>query len=125
MGIIDHSITYTFFYAFPVTLLLLLFLPFYRAAYRGQPLQLSWPRALALMLLMVVLAFNGAIITGVVAVLFFGIGLHWISRQWQSLGPNPLEFAAVVGSRAAVASAAPVSARFFYILMSVLALHRA
>lgn len=90
MGIIDHSITYTFFYAFPMTLLLLLLLPFYRAAYRGQPLQLSWPRQLALILLMVVLAFNGAIITGAVAVLFFGIGLHWFFRQWQTLGPDRL-----------------------------------
>ena len=33
---------------------------------------------------MVVLAFNGAIITGVVAVVFFGIALHWIIRQWQA-----------------------------------------
>lgn len=90
MGIIDHSITYTFFYAFPMTLLLLLLLPFYRAAYSGHPLQLSWPRQLALLLLMVVLAFNGAIITGAVAVLFFGIGLHWVIRQWQTLGSDRL-----------------------------------
>jgi hypothetical protein len=84
MGIIDHSITYTFFYAFPMTLLLLLLLPFFLAAAKGQPLRLSWPRRLALAALMVVLAFNGAIITGVVAVLFFGIALHWVLRQWQT-----------------------------------------
>jgi hypothetical protein len=93
MGIIDHSITYTFFYAFPMALLLLLLLPFYRAAYQGQPLRLSWPRRLALVALMVVLAFNGAIIAGVVAVLFFGIGLHWVLRQWQvSGGFNPVQW---------------------------------
>ncbi|WP_331148412.1 hypothetical protein [Hymenobacter sp.] len=84
MGIIDRAITYTFFYAFPMTLLLLLLLPFYQAAYYGQPLRISWPGRIALVGLMVVLAFNGAIITGVVAVLFFGIALHWIIRQWQS-----------------------------------------
>ena len=86
MGIIDHSITYTFFYAFPMTLLLLLLLPFYLAACKGQPLKLNWLQCLALVGLMVVLAFNGAIITGVVAVLFFGIGLHWVIRQWQKSG---------------------------------------
>lgn len=90
MGIIDHSITYTFFYAFPMTLLLLLLLPFYRAAYYGQPFQLSWPRQLLLVLLMIVLAFNGAIITGAVAVLFFGIVLHWLIKQWQALGNDHL-----------------------------------
>ncbi|MBW3374427.1 hypothetical protein KYK31_10640 [Hymenobacter norwichensis] len=83
MGILDHSITYTFFYAFPLALLLLLLLPFYRAAYQGQPLQLSWPRRIALIGLMVVLAFNGAIITGVVAVLFFGIIIHWVLKHRQ------------------------------------------
>lgn len=84
MGILDRAITYTFFYAFPMTLLLLLLLPFYLAARRGEPLRLSWPRRLALVALMVVLAFNGAIITGVVAVLFLGIGVHWMWRQWQT-----------------------------------------
>jgi hypothetical protein len=84
MGILDRAITYTFFYAFPMALLLLLLLPFYLAARRGEPLRLSWPRRLALVALMVVLAFNGAIITGVVAVLFFGIGVHWLLQQWQS-----------------------------------------
>ncbi|UOG75219.1 hypothetical protein MTX78_01155 [Hymenobacter tibetensis] len=84
MGIIDHSITYTFFYAFPMTLLLLLLLPFYQAAYHNQKFRVSWPGRVALVGLMVVLAFNGAIITGAVAVLFFGICLHWVVRQWQS-----------------------------------------
>ncbi|AII52284.1 hypothetical protein [Hymenobacter sp. APR13] len=84
MGILDRAITYTFFYAFPMALLLLLLLPFYLAARRGEPLRLSWPRRLALVALMVVLAFNGAIITGVVAVLFFGIGMHWLRQQWQA-----------------------------------------
>lgn len=84
MGIIDRAITYTFFYAFPMTLLLLLLLPFYLAAYHEQPLRISWPGRIALFGLMVVLAFNGAIITGVVAVLFFGITLHWFMQRWQS-----------------------------------------
>ncbi|WP_046246899.1 hypothetical protein [Hymenobacter terrenus] len=84
MGVIEHSITYTFFYAFPLLLLLVLLLPFYQAAYRGLPLQLSWPSRLVLVALMVVLAFNGAIIPGTVAVLSFCIVLYWVVRQWQT-----------------------------------------
>lgn len=83
MGIIEQAITYTFFYAFPMLLLLLLLLPFYRAAYSGQPLRLSWPRRLALVGLMVVLAFNGAIIPGTVGILCLCLVLHWVVEQWQ------------------------------------------
>ena len=84
MGIIEQCITYTFFYAFPMLLLLVLLLPFYRAAYHEQPLRIGWPGRVALVGLMVVLAFNGVIVTAAVAVLFFCIVLHWTVRQWQS-----------------------------------------
>ncbi|SMB96094.1 hypothetical protein SAMN00120144_0534 [Hymenobacter roseosalivarius DSM 11622] len=82
MGVIDHSITYTFFYAFPLALLLVLLLPFYRAAYGRQPLRLSWVALPLIAALMVVLAFNGPIVTGAVLVLGVSIGLYWIKRQW-------------------------------------------
>ena len=84
MGIIDQCITYTFFYAFPMALLLLLLLPFYQAAFQNRPFRLGWPACLALVGLMVVLAFNGAIITGTVAVLWACIGLYWVVQQWQA-----------------------------------------
>ena len=84
MGLIDQCITYTFFYAFPMALLLLLLLPFYQAAFQGKPFQLGWPACLALVGLMVVLAFNGAIITGTMAVLFVCIALYWVVQQRQA-----------------------------------------
>lgn len=81
MGIIDNSITYTFFYAYPLGLLGLFYWPFYRAARRGQPVRLRWWEYALLLGLAVVLSFNGAIIPGVVAVLNTGICLWWLGRQ--------------------------------------------
>ncbi|RIY08262.1 hypothetical protein D0T11_14560 [Hymenobacter rubripertinctus] len=81
MGIIDNSITYTFFYAYPLALLGLFYWPFYRAARHGEPLRLRWWQYALLLGLAVVLSFNGAIIPGVVAVLNAGICLWWLGRQ--------------------------------------------
>ncbi|RZK51784.1 MAG: hypothetical protein EOO59_14530, partial [Hymenobacter sp.] len=83
MAIIDTSATYNFFYAFPLMLLLVLLWPLYRAGRAGQPVQLAWPQLGAMLLLGVVLAFNGPIIGGTVLVLGLGVGLHaaWARRQ--------------------------------------------
>ncbi|WP_133271616.1 hypothetical protein [Hymenobacter radiodurans] len=85
MGVIDHSVTYTFFYAFPLALLLLLLLPFYRAAFHQQRLQLPGFMIPACAALMVVLAFNGPIVTGAVLVLFVCFGLYWTKRHWPAI----------------------------------------
>lgn len=82
MGVIEHSITYTIFYAFPLALLLLLLLPVYRAAYQRQPLRLSWVGLLASVGLMVVLAFNGPIVTGTVMVLMASVLFYWVRTNW-------------------------------------------
>ncbi|RYU78422.1 hypothetical protein [Hymenobacter persicinus] len=81
IGISNRAITYTTFYAFPMALLLLLW-PFYEAAHRRQPLRVSPLRATLLVLLMVVIAFNGPIPVAVVAVVLLGIGLYWLSLHW-------------------------------------------
>lgn len=84
MGVIDHSTTYTFFYAFSMTLLLVLLLPFYQAAYRQQPLRLHWLQQAALVGLMVVLAFNAPIVIGTTGVLIIGIGGHLLIKYWST-----------------------------------------
>ena len=81
MGIIDNSVTYTFFYAYPLALLGLFYWPFFRAAQRGEAVELKWWQYGLLLGLAVVLSFNGAIIPGVVAVLNTGICLWWLGRQ--------------------------------------------
>ncbi|MCA8832424.1 hypothetical protein [Hymenobacter pini] len=83
MGVANRAITYTFFYAFPLGLLLVLLWPFFRAAYARQPLHLTPVRTLLLVLLMVVVAFNGPIAVASIAVLLLGVGLHWLAPRVQ------------------------------------------
>ncbi len=84
MAIMDNSVTYNFFYAFPLMLLLVLLWPLYRAASQGQPVRLPWYKLVAMLALGVVLAFNGPIITGTVLVLGLGVVLHsaWHRLRW-------------------------------------------
>ncbi|RPD49999.1 hypothetical protein DNI29_04170 [Hymenobacter sediminis] len=84
MGIIDHSITYTFFYAVPLMLLLFWLLPFYRTRLRETQGWSIW-RVVALGVLAVVLAFNGPVIPGVMAVLGIGI-VAYALKQYHSVG---------------------------------------
>lgn len=77
MAIIPQAISYTFFYPWPLLLLLVWLLPFYRLA-QGRPWRLSALGVVANVALAVVLAFNGPIIPGVVAVLLLGAGLYWL-----------------------------------------------
>ncbi|MEY4904555.1 MAG: hypothetical protein RLZZ292_2370 [Bacteroidota bacterium] len=69
MGIIEGSITYTFFYAVPSALLLLFFFPFYRSLYVGEPLKWTALTQIFMILFMGVLALNGPLIPGVVLIL--------------------------------------------------------
>jgi hypothetical protein len=71
MGIIEGSITYTFFYALPTGLLLLFFFPFYRALYTQQAIRFTPLTMLVALFFMVVLALNGPLLPGVVLILFF------------------------------------------------------
>ncbi len=77
MGIVSRSLTFTFFYAFPLALLLAWLLPFYRAACQQKPLQLPWPLAIAWVVLAVVLAFNGPVVAATVAVLLAVVVAQW------------------------------------------------
>jgi hypothetical protein len=83
MAIIDNSLTYNFFYAIPVLLLLVLLWPLYQAAWQGRPLRLAWYQLVAMLLLSVVLALSGPIIGGAVVVLLAGSGGHAVWRRWQ------------------------------------------
>lgn len=84
MGITNRAITYTFFYPFPAALLLLVLWPFFRAAHEQQPLRLSAGQVLLLVLLMVVVAFNGPIASAAVAVVLLGIGAYWAWQRWKT-----------------------------------------
>jgi hypothetical protein len=83
MSVIDNSFTYNFFYAIPVLALLVLLWPLYRAARQGQPLRVAAPQLVAMLLLSVVLAFSGPIVTGGIMVLLLGVGLHLVRQRWR------------------------------------------
>jgi len=83
MAIMDNAVTYNFFYPLPLLLLLVLLWPLYRAVSQGQPVRLSTSQLVAMLLLAVVLSFNGPIITGTVLVLLLGVGLHTARQRWQ------------------------------------------
>ncbi|UYZ62816.1 hypothetical protein [Hymenobacter weizhouensis] len=83
LGLIDRSITYTWFYALPSVLLLLFFWPFYRAWRQGQPvLRLPAPLVLGLAGLAVVLALHGPLVPGVVLLVcpLVVAGTYWRRR---------------------------------------------
>ncbi|WP_055562369.1 hypothetical protein [Hymenobacter sp. AT01-02] len=84
MGITNYAITYTFFYAFPMALLLVVWWPIFQAVQRQQPLHLRpWQLAL-LVALIVVISFNGPITVAAIAILLLGISLYWLAQQWQN-----------------------------------------
>ena len=69
MGIIDTSITYTFFYAFAYSAVVLLFLPFYNNSIKGRPLVFKMPVLISLMLLVIFAAFNGPLNAPVIIII--------------------------------------------------------
>lgn len=75
MGIIDRSITYNFFYALPLGLLLLYFLPFYKEKYKDNSL-FAWARNFVWVIFMLFLSFNGPLIQPVILILFPAILLY-------------------------------------------------
>lgn len=88
MGVTDRAVTYTFFYAFPMALLLLLLYPFHRAACQRRALRLPPLSVALLVLLMVAVAFNGPIATAAVGVLLLGIGARWAWGRWTRRRPG-------------------------------------
>ncbi len=79
MGIIDRSITYAMFYAFPLGLLLLFFYPFYHASFFEHKINLNLVARVLMILLAIVLSLSGPLVPGVVLILCSGILL---SRWW-------------------------------------------
>jgi hypothetical protein len=80
MGVIDESITYTFFYALPNLLLLLFFLPIVRQLVEPAVGHIDKIHFLFLFMLAPVLAFHGPLVPGIALVISFVSGIqHFIS----------------------------------------------
>lgn len=79
IGIIDNSITYTFFYALPMALLLIFFYPFFKRIKNHTPL--FWHEHLFCMILLPILPFCGAITAGVILIIC-PIAIVYSAWQW-------------------------------------------
>jgi len=66
IGFIDYSVTYAFFYALPMGLLMLFFLPYFLEGFHGRKGMFRPHTIVMLMILAIVLAFNGALVAPVV-----------------------------------------------------------
>lgn len=71
MGIIDQSVVYSFFYALPLGLTILFFLPFFRSRYYGKNYHLSVFEQVVLVLLSLFLVLNGPLGPGVILIICF------------------------------------------------------
>lgn len=78
MGIIDHAITYTFFYALAMMLLLLFFLPFFYSGFHNRLSGLPLFQVIFLLLLGVVVSFNSALNPAIILITCFLI----VISQW-------------------------------------------
>ena len=90
MGIISGSITYTFFYALPLAVLLLFFLPFYRVGCRGKAVkEVFTPFCVSgLLCLLVVLPFSGSLVAPsslLICGLFF-LQSFWVTIRKERVG---------------------------------------
>lgn len=69
MGIVDHSITYAMFYALPMSLLLIFFLPFYSLLFFKKEIKISIVQKIILFLFAVFISLNGPLVPAIVLLL--------------------------------------------------------
>jgi len=78
MGIIDPSITYTFFYALPFAFLMIFYLPFFNTSYYKFKFRKNKFLLFLLFIFCIVLSFNGPILTGIILI----VSLLYLTREW-------------------------------------------
>jgi hypothetical protein len=115
MGIIDPSITYTFFYALPCALLLLFYLPFYSDSINKTSILKIKIVKILLFVLAVIIVFNGALNTGVILIitLLFGSNCFFKTSVNLSFGKKTFQ-AFIIASKTNL---------FFFIFVSILSLY--
>jgi hypothetical protein len=68
MGIIDRSVIYTFFYAFPLVLLMIFYLPFWMTIYHSQPPTWNWWMKSLWLMMMFIITLNGPLNPGIILI---------------------------------------------------------
>ncbi len=115
MGIIDPSITYTFFYALPCSLLLLFYFPFFSDAYYGTTLLKNRLLRIALVALTLFSVFNGALNPAIILTITFVYSLKCFVNTSNEV---------TIGKRIVLAyHSVPKTHLFFFSFASILSLY--
>ena len=118
MGVMEWAISYTAFYALPVSLLLLFFLPYARQALHDTPAHISALGYVGLLGLAVVLALNGPLIPAIVLIICPTVLLlNW--RRHFLAQPRHLAWA----QRAAAVAGLPKAQLALFVAFSALSLY--
>jgi len=80
-GIIDLSITYSFFYIFPLLILITYLYPFYKRAQTGDRKKMSLLSHALLFLIALLLSFSGPLIQPIVFILFIIYGYYYLKNS--------------------------------------------
>ena len=80
VGIIDRSITYVFFYIFPVLMFLIYLYPFYRYHNSENPKNLNWLSHLGLILLGFLICFSGPLIQPIIIISFLIYAISYFAK---------------------------------------------
>ncbi|MFC5269647.1 hypothetical protein [Adhaeribacter terreus] len=118
LSIISGSITYMFFYAFAVAVLMLFFLPFYRAFYHNKPLKFNFWHHLLLLILTLIVPLNGPLNAPLVLIICPSVLLYlW----WQHFRKN--EAKNLISKTLKAIQAIPKPVLFYFIFISLVSLY--
>ena len=115
MGIIDPSITYTFFYALPCVILLLFYLPFFYDSNFGTTIKKKPFTRILLFVMAFVIVFNGALNPGIILIITILFGISTYLKT-----DNNLSFVDRVIQAFFIA---PKTHLFYFVLVSLLSLY--
>jgi len=97
MAIIDNSVTYTFFYALSISLVLLFFLPFFNSALGRTSFNFSWLKTAILLILIIIISFDGPLNSPVILLICVSIILNYFVKNYRQLYTFPI-FHRITGS---------------------------
>jgi hypothetical protein len=78
MGFNDHSITYTFFYALPMVLLMLYLMTLYKIVYLNEVQKIGIMKSVFMLFFAVVLPLSGPLIPGLALIISALVGIHYL-----------------------------------------------
>ncbi|MBK0402257.1 hypothetical protein I5M27_04630 [Adhaeribacter sp. BT258] len=118
LNIISGSITYNFFYAFSLAVLMLFFLPFYRAFYQHKPLQFNFWQHLLLLALTLIVPLNGPLNAPLTLIICPSVLLFlW----WQHFRKD--EAPGVISRALKAIQAIPKPVLFYFIFISLVSVY--